>query len=282
MAKNRKIVVLLHENTSRYRLRRYMVHYLAQIWQQDGHTVEFVFGTKTYVPADICIVHVDLSVVPEKYIDYANRYPLALNGKIRDIRKSVISQNLVNRDSLYQGPVLVKSDLNYAGWPEKVYAYGAIPNLAEKVARKFGFKTNEFSTQYDYKYYHNIDAVPDEVFNNRDLVVEKYFEEMCEDLYCVNFLKFFGDAYQCVKVFSHQRVVTDACEVKREDIEPHPQIIDIRNEIGIDFGKLDYCVVDNQVKLIDVNKTSGVTRRNHTAAYLMIIRERANGLYMYF
>jgi hypothetical protein len=100
-------------------LRKYAIANLADIWRKSGLQVVMLFGTKKYVPADLAIVHVNLSVVPEDYLAFARRYPAVLNGHVRDIRKSAISQNLLLPDSLYEGPVIVKTDLNSAGMPER-------------------------------------------------------------------------------------------------------------------------------------------------------------------
>ena len=71
------------------------------------------------MPADLILVHVDLSVVPEKYLAFASRYSIVLNGRLPDIRKSVVSTNLVGMRDSWTGPVIAKSDLNYGGRPER-------------------------------------------------------------------------------------------------------------------------------------------------------------------
>lgn len=50
-------------------------------------------------PADAAILHVDQSVVDPPYLDLAARYPVAVNVRACDIRKRVVSRNLVQRDS---------------------------------------------------------------------------------------------------------------------------------------------------------------------------------------
>jgi hypothetical protein len=70
----------------------YLVHDLAQLWREDGLEVVYLYGTDRFVPADLALVHVDLSVVPEPYLEFAARYPIVLNGRVRDIRKTVTSR----------------------------------------------------------------------------------------------------------------------------------------------------------------------------------------------
>ena len=62
----------------------------------------------------------DLSVVPSNYLEFASLYPVAVNGRLADIRKSHVSANLTAPGDGWDGPVIVKSNLNYRGLPEQV------------------------------------------------------------------------------------------------------------------------------------------------------------------
>jgi hypothetical protein len=98
--------------------RPYMIHDYSAFWREAGHDVVTLYGVDEFVPADALIVHVDLSVVPDEYLEFASRYPVVLNGRVKDIRKRAISRHLVTRGDSYRGPVIVKSDLNFAGASE--------------------------------------------------------------------------------------------------------------------------------------------------------------------
>src|SRR5436309_8684921 len=114
------IGILFHENNRERDLCGYAVTFLAEFWRQDGHRVHHLFGTRKFVPADLLLIHVDLSVVPDEYLEFASRYPIALNKAAKDIRKSLISTNLVRQGDRYSGQVIVKSDLNSGGFPEQI------------------------------------------------------------------------------------------------------------------------------------------------------------------
>ena len=86
VAGRQRIVLMFHEHDRR-RLGRYVITRLAKTWREDGHEVVFAFGPR-FVPGDVGILHVDLSVVPDPYLESAARYPVVLNGGISDIRKS--------------------------------------------------------------------------------------------------------------------------------------------------------------------------------------------------
>src|SRR6266571_4018349 len=114
----RTIGILFHEKNRKRHLSGYAITFLAEFWRQDGHRVHYLFGTRKFVPADLLLVHVDLSVVPDEYLEFASRYPIALNRAATDIRKSLISANLVRPGDPHSGKVIVKTDLNYGGAPE--------------------------------------------------------------------------------------------------------------------------------------------------------------------
>jgi hypothetical protein len=67
-----------------------------------------------------------------------------------------------------------------------------------------------------------------------------------------------------------------------EQIEPHPDVLAWREELQIDYGKLDFVVHDGQVVLLDVNKTTGASRHMPDEALRQMRRHFAEGLYSYF
>src|SRR5262249_4840512 len=117
--RRRRIAILFHENNRARHLRTYAITFLAEFWRRDGHRVYFLFGTRKFVPADLILVHVDLTIVPDEYLEFASRYPIALNKGAKDVRKSQISISLVKRGDLYPGKVIVKTDLNSGGYLER-------------------------------------------------------------------------------------------------------------------------------------------------------------------
>jgi len=109
---NETIAILLHRDTAAARWRSYFIFQLAQCWRDCGYRMAFIDDQSESVPADLLFVHVDLSVVPMLYRAVVPRYPRAVNGQVFDIRKRAISRNLVGPDSDWDGPVVVKTDLN--------------------------------------------------------------------------------------------------------------------------------------------------------------------------
>src|SRR5207244_11479044 len=105
------IAILFHENNRKHDLSSYAITFLAEFWRQDGNRVRYLFGTREFVPADLLLIYVDLSIVPDEYLEFASRYPIALSKVPNDIRKSHIVTNLMSRGDAYWEHVIFKYEL---------------------------------------------------------------------------------------------------------------------------------------------------------------------------
>jgi hypothetical protein len=278
----RTIAVLFHEKNRKRHLRSYAISYLAEFWRQDGHHVHFLFGTRKFVPADLLLIHVDLSVVPDEYLEFASRYPIALNSGAKDIRKSQISTNPVKQDDVYPGKVIVKTDLNYGGAPEQILRTQRSYwwRLARRFARHHGIGAG-WETFFKYWIYDRLTDVPPAIFKRNDLVVEKFLPEQEGHLFFVRYYEFLGDCSTCTRLASIDPIVRDGTVVRIEEIEPHPEIVRARNRLNFDYGKFDYVIHDGKPVLLDANKTTGADRVR-TSELNARRRHRANGIYSYF
>jgi len=283
---SRRIAILHHKNEESLDLERYLLPHMANYWREDGHAVIDLFGTRNFVPADILIVHVNLSVVPDPYLEFAHRYPVVINGAIKDIRKSAISTNLVELGDGYDGPVIVKADLNHAGYPEHILDRTWLEQrfkLARRVKRRLARVEGsmEFEFPVDYRVFDSINDVPDAYLRDKRLVVEKFLPDFREGLYWVENYQFLGDREMCERYAGKSPVVNSSTYVQSESVEPHPDIVVLRHQLGFDFGKFDYVVRDGKPILLDANKTTGASVRP-----IPRIEEgrryRAEGLYSYF
>src|SRR5262245_11545913 len=130
-----RIAILFHETDRSRPAERCIVHLLAEYWREWGHDVRSIYGVRRFEAADLLFVHVDLSVVPEEYLEFASRYAMTINRGVADIRKSRISTNIVTADDGWRGPVIVKSDLNHAGTPEILRVRSRVERRGPLVAR---------------------------------------------------------------------------------------------------------------------------------------------------
>ena len=281
-----RIVVLFHANETRPD--RYVVHHLSGFWREDGHQVEYVFGTKRFVPADLVFVHVDLSVVPDSYLEFAARYPRTVNGHLADIRKSTVSRNVVRRGDGWTGPVIVKSDLNYGGKPEDALQRTA---LERRFPRVYWWR-HRFDQRFrparvpigdiDYDVFESIDAVPEAVFSDSRLVIERFLPEIEDGCFHMRIVQMLGDRMRCTRLRSDHEVIKAHRSSASREVDPHPEIHEWRREHGLDYGKLDYVVHDGRPVLLDVNKTIGATSSYRDEATLAVNRRfLAEGLYGY-
>lgn len=284
----RRIAILFHEQQKNQSRMEYTVCRMATIWKELGHDVTFLFGIRQFVPADLLIVHVDLSVVPDPYLEFASRYPKALNGTIKDVRKSAFSKNLLRADDPYEGPVIVKSNLNFAGIPEQLLVGRGIPvgtqlkNVWRSLSRiRTGRRPSRFKVQTEYPVYPSLRDVPVRCFSSPALVVEKFLPERDGEQYVVRVMNFLGDRTTCVRIGSNEPIVKFHNTISRTEVEPHPEMVELRQALQFDFGKFDYVVHDGRAIPLDLNKTPG-TSEFPTARLQTRLRYRADGLFAYF
>ncbi len=67
------------------------------------------------IPADLAIMHVDLTRVPDDYVAFGATFPHCINLRAADISKRAVSDALLGPDEAWDGPVIVKSNWNFGG-----------------------------------------------------------------------------------------------------------------------------------------------------------------------
>jgi hypothetical protein len=279
----RTIAILFHENNRKRDLSGYAITFLAKFWRQDGNRVRYLFGTRKFVPADLLLIHVDLSIVPDEYLEFASRYPIALNRAAKDIRKSQVSTNLVRRSDSYSGQVIVKSDLNSAGFPEQILRRSS-SRWMRLLPNRFVLDNADSSSvpvPVGYRIYDSLAEVPRADFERNDVVVEKFLPEKEGNLFFIRDYNFLGDCSTCTRLASRDPIVKDHTAVLIREIDPHPEIVEARKQLNFDYGKFDYVFHDGRPVLLDTNKTTGASR---VPSHELNVRRRnlANGIYSYF
>ncbi|HUC35609.1 MAG TPA: hypothetical protein VMR97_00645 [Acidimicrobiales bacterium] len=279
----KRIAVLLHKAQREHDLRDYLISHLAQIWRDDDLEVVFLSGPNHFVPADLIIVHIDLSVVPDEYLGLARQYPVTLNCAVTDIRKSMISTQRVTTTGDYGGKVLVKSNLNYGGVPDRKLA-----RLTEGKGRwrrlltKLDGRLAQFDGRLSYRIYDRVERVPARFFATDDFIVEKFVPEIEDGKYHVRQFEFLGDRFTCFRLASTHPIIRSRTASEAEEVEPHRALFEIRRRLNLDYGKLDYVIHDDQPVLLDVEKTN-VVRAFCTDKELIAKRRHhwAQGIYAY-
>lgn len=277
----RRIALIFLEQDQSAQSTRYMLNAYTKHWEELGFQIIHVFGTSKFVDADIAILNIDLSVVPDAYINFANLYPIALNAGVKDIRKSVHSTLRINPNERFSGPVIVKTNLNHFGMPERKNQ-SRMPRLRVTVDRYLKhFRSQKARIQQGYSVYNCLDEVPAWTFEDKDLIVEKFIPEKEGDLYCIRTSLFFGDRSHDFRLKSHHPIVKSDNSISVEEVDTHPDIIKLRNSIDLAFGKLDYVVHKGIAHVFDINKTPGLgsTRTNPTIEKMR--RYRAEGIFSF-
>ncbi|HEY9778468.1 MAG TPA: hypothetical protein V6C81_32215 [Planktothrix sp.] len=264
------IAIIAHEHDD-FITRRSHLREVARIWQDNGFDVGVYIRPTKGARADIAILHVNLTVVPQEYLEFAQSFPIALNGRVADISKREISQQILDRDSKYDGPVLVKGNENYGGAPEKRME-GLLAKAAAQTVSVHSTPSpaSQFPRLSTYEYYvvDSVNNVPEDVWLNPNLVVEKFLPEKEGDLYIMRNWHFLGDGEYHTKCWGHNPIVKGSHVLKREPItEPIPsELREIRRRLNFDFGKWDYALVDGKPVVFDVNKTPNLGALNEKQA----------------
>ena len=277
----RRIALIFLEQDHGAKHTRYMLSSYTKHWEELGFQVFHVFGTSKFVDADIAILNIDLSVVPDAYINFANQYPIALNANVRDIRKSVYSTLRIHPKDRYSGPVIVKTNLNHFGMPERKNQ-SRMPRLRVTFDRYLKrFRSQKTQIQQSYSVYNSLDEVPAWAFEDKDLIVEKFIPEKDGDLYCIRTSLFFGNRSHDFLLKSHYPIVKSDNSIHVEEVDTHPDIIKLRNTIDLAFGKLDYVVHKGKAHVFDINKTPGLgsTQTNPTIEKMRYYR--AEGIFSF-
>lgn len=265
------LAILTHALDDFWR-QRYLVHLMIPRWEAAGYRVAVVAGADAFVPADVALLHVDLSVVPGPYRQLAERYPSVVNGRVLDIRKRSFSRLVVGRDGADRGPVIVKTDWNCGGLRE--FRLGILESPVARALHRLdrGDVTARVLSRVEsrrpwrqrrvlpvgaYRVYADRSQVPAGVWENPNLVVERFVAEREGRDYCCRHWLFFGDREV------HRRTVASDPVVKARArlsplADPVPgELRQIRERLGFDYGKFDYGLVDGEVVLYDANRTPG-------------------------
>jgi hypothetical protein len=288
---SRARLAILTRTRDDFRERHYLVKLMFPIWEELGIEVVVVTDDEPFVPADLALLHVDLSVVPDRCRRLAERYPRVLNGSVLDIRKRTFSRDLVSRDGPDPGPVIVKTDLNCGGRQE--FREAILDSRAVRALRPLGlgeqahrfrdwleeqrpWSRRTWIHTSEYRVFASRSAVPRAVWGNRNLIVERFLSERRGDLYACRHWVFFGDRDR------HSRTLSTAPAVKgRTSIEalsdPVPDALrEMRRRLGFDYGKFDYGVVDGRIVVYDVNRTPGIA--SDPSAHAAAVAELAPGI----
>jgi hypothetical protein len=245
------ILILAHE-FDRLSERAFLVKALFPHWEAMGHAIVMHEGPRDLPKADAVLLHVDSTLVPDEYFDAMRAYPVAINAGARDIGKRTVSTELVGPRDAWQGQVIVKTNANAGGLPERMQA---------AVAQRGGSggELPQFATTYPI--YRSLGRVPAQVFADPALVVEKFLPERDPRGYASRHWIFLGDREWCARIVSPSPLVKGADAVDRTYVEVPPEIRAHRKRLGFDYGKFDFVIHEGRPVLLDANRTPTLPTR---------------------
>jgi hypothetical protein len=214
-------------------------------------------GPVEAVEADIGLLHVDTTLVEPAYVECMRRFPIALNARVVDISKRSFSRQLLKKGDSYTGRVVVKTNDNYGGIPDANIDVQR-SNISEPLA--FGerpWRHRRVIEPINYPIFDSISDVPPGVWRNPRLIVEKLLSEQDEEgNYLLRFWYFLGDKEVCELCTATRPIVKGKTIFRRELFQGVPEELrKIRAELGFDFGKFDYAIVNGKPVLYDINRT---------------------------
>ena len=228
----------------------YMAYLFAQRWRRDGHRVIVHRGVCAPPPGDVAILHVDLTVVPESYLEIARRYPRVVNLRTADIRKSTYSVARLSRDDPWPGRVLIKTDANHGGH---------VDDALRRASLAAGHATDvpEQALMHHYYLCDSMARVPDAIWDTPGVLVERFVPEQDGEDFYIRLWTFFGDEERSTRYGGRDMLVRAGNFQTREKVEVPDSIRAWREKLGFDFGKLDYVLHDGEYILLDANRTPG-------------------------
>lgn len=264
------ITVLLHQDDRKFHSISYLLHGLIAEWRKMGLDVEIIYGVRHPIRENLLIPHLDMTITPLEYRCFLEQHTNVLNPRLFDISKSRISHHLVKKEDAYYGPVIVKTDRNCGGLPErKLVVPHRIPwHMLAKILHRLKKQISErrrsasvrwgrlsFLRPADYPVFHSLQDVPAAVFQNKNLVVEKFLPERNGNYYCVRLYYCFGDKEICLWRRSETPVVKGFLPVAIQEVEVPDEIHTLRRELNLDYAKIDFVVRDDRVIVFDINRT---------------------------
>ena len=217
---------------------RYIISHLCKYWEEQGITIKIIKGIKNNVEADMVLNHVDLTITPDDYIEFMEKYEYRINFNVTNISKKTYSNNLLSKNDDYSGMVFIKTDANCGGKID--YLIRQIEKHGRPVfnrEKQSNWNSKFFMNSYNYRLLNSMDEVPEGVWDNSNLIVERFFPEIAENnYYKVRYWYFMGDKEFNIGVQSDKPVVKGPNIKKRFFIDHVPdELRAIRLKYGFEY-----------------------------------------------
>src|SRR5439155_22629732 len=110
---------------------------------------------------------------------------------------------------------------------------------------------SSFGASFGYRIYDSLAEVPCADLEQNDVVVEKFLPEKEENLFFVRHYEFLGDRSTCTRLASRYPIVKDQTVVRIEEIDLHPEFVEVRIRLYFDYVTFDYLLTEGGLLLPD-------------------------------
>lgn len=252
---------ILHHARSRIVRRGYLIESIVKSWEDRGAEVVDIVGIDASVSVDVLLCHVDLSVVPEEYRRFVQRHPRVINASATDIRKRRYLDDLIGTDDASTGPVIVKSNLNHGGLPERLLgpsrtrAARLATGMLRRLRRRVGM-ANAIRTKSDYEIFPDRASVPTARFSD-DSVVQPFRPERVGEEFILREYYFLGEVEILSTEIGSDPILTSGRQIECRVGSPPREVRAVRDRLNLEYGKIDYACPDGAVVVYDANKCVG-------------------------
>lgn len=215
-----------------------------------GHRSRIVSGPK-HSHADVALLHVDATIVDDSYLALASRYARTINFGTGDISKRNVSTVRLARGDAWDGPVIVKGNLNAHGFKEAEHN-----RQATRRGRPIAHP--DVHVTHAYQIASGMAEVGEQVWNDPDLIVERFVPEKDGDAYVIRTWVFMGNSERCTRQVSFDPIVKASKVIRYEPTLIPDEIRAERERLNFDFGKFDFVIHRGEPVLLDTNRTPGV------------------------
>ena len=244
-------IVILTQTFDEFKQRAYLLRELSGHWTTQGHRVSVTEGLDNWPEADIAVLHIDLSLVPDAYVRASRRFPRVINGAALDIRKRLVSKIILQRDDDWTGPVIVKTNLNRGGVPEMRY----LQMLKNAGLRSPISQEGMVFSQQPYSIHASKDAVNPALWENPGIVVERFLPERDPRGFAMRVWIFLGAAERCSRLLGTDPLIKSGGIIGRELVPIPEELRAERERLGFDYGKFDFVMHEGRAVLLDANRT---------------------------
>ncbi|NJK91565.1 MAG: hypothetical protein HC904_06920 [Blastochloris sp.] len=241
----------------------YLLNLMRVHWENWGCQLLDVEGLGGWPEADGVFLHVDLSQLPSNYQKQAERYHFHWNAGALDICKRRVCGNLVEPGDGYDGPVVLKTNLNHAGLPENMQRRrlkqsresSGWRRLLSLAGGSLGGKEEKQITKKDYRIYGHMREVPAEFLHNDAWVLQTYcVEPYGTEEHALREYYFLGEVEYLRMEKSPDPLFTSGELVEGRAGPVHPALRKLRQTLGLDYGKIDYVMRQGEPFIFDANK----------------------------